>query len=618
MRFSLKHRFLTASILLASGLAQADDSLRLQTVIVTDTRTAKTIDETLAPVTVIDRDDIDRLQPSNLLELLQSSAGVTLTNNGGYGKVTGLSLRGTNGTHTLVLVDGVKIGSATAGDIALQNIPVEQIERIEVVRGPRSGLYGSEAVGGVIQIFTRRGHQQGATPHFSATVGSKDTSRLSAGMSGGNGNAWYSVNTSYSNTHGYDAIRPRATDANVHPDDDGYREKSASVRAGYRFDERNEIEANWLRVQGQNEYDNTWSANESENDVEQTVYGLRLRFSPVDVWQLTLSGGYAKDDHEDFDGGSPNGRFITERQTGSIQNDFHLGDKHILTIGGDYQNDRVESSTTAYTETSRKNTAGFVQYQGEFFDRLHLQLALRQDDNEQYGHHDTGSATVGFDLNDNLRLVASYGTAFRAPTYNELYWPSHPIFGGGGNPNLKPEHSESRELSLKGNYGWGRWEVNLFQTRIEDLIAGWPATNIDQARIRGVEGVLGVKVAGWDINTALTLLEPENRSQGSNHGNVLPRRAEQSIRIDADKRFGKFSVGATVIGQGRRYDDAANSNDLGSFGTLDLRVGYQFAPDWQVQFRAANVLNEQYETVGYYNAPGEAYYLTVRYQPSGR
>lgn len=212
----------------ASSLSLAEP-VSLADQVVTATRTAQTASQSLAAVSVIDREDIERSQARSVPELLRQVPGVSLANNGGFGKNTTLFLRGTESDHVLVLIDGIKVGSASAGLTAFQDLPVELIERIEVVRGPRSSLYGSEAIGGVIQIFTRRGDGQGAKPFFSAGYGTHQTLEGSAGVSGGAGNGWYSLGVSSFDTAGINT--KRAGTAGYEPDRDGYRNLSGNLRA---------------------------------------------------------------------------------------------------------------------------------------------------------------------------------------------------------------------------------------------------------------------------------------------------------------------------------------------------------------------------------------------------
>lgn len=584
----------------------------LDPIIITATRTAQTADETLSSVTVITKKEIERQQAQSVQDLLRGVPGVSVTNDGGPGKATSVFLRGTESDHVLVLIDGVKVGSATLGTTAFQDIPVWQIERIEIVRGPRSSLYGSEAIGGVIQIFTRKGG--GALkPYFSLGGGSYRTYNASAGLSGGGEHGWFNLSASGINTEGFNACdgKPSPDGAGcftTEPDKDGYRNLSGSLRAGYRFDSGVEMDVHALRAKGKNEFDGSY-VNESES--VQQVNGGTLRFSPVNTWQATLAVGRSRDESDNFKDGAFASHFDTQRDTLSLQNDVTLATKHLLTVGADYQDDRIDS-TTAYAVTSRNNTGLFSQYQGRF-GASDVQLSLRRDDDQQFGEHDTGGTTWGYALSERLRVTASYGTALKAPTFNELYYP------GFGNPDLHPETSRSVELGLRGESAWGRWSLNTYETRIDDLIAfdssTFAAANIDQARIRGLEAVLGTRLGRWILNTNLTLLDPQNRSGGANDGNVLPRRAKQSLRLDADGYFGRYRLGATLLAAGKRYDDLANTHKLGGYATLDIRTEYALAKAWRVQGRIENLFNKHYETAAFFNQPGRSLYLTLRYQP---
>ncbi|MGX5731292.1 TonB-dependent vitamin B12 receptor [Pseudoxanthomonas beigongshangi] len=610
--FFRRHR-LAASLLSSLSLvapAFADSPTDLDGVVVTATRTAQIQDQTLAAVTVIDRGEIERLQPASLPDLLIGRAGFSLANNGGPGKSTSVFLRGTESDHVLVLVDGVKLGSATSGGASLQDIPVEQIERIEIVRGPFSSLYGSEALGGVIQIFTRRPHGAFA-PNFSVALGSERTRRASAGVGGRTGDAeqggWYAIQAGHEQTDGINAYRGRR---NFDPDRDGYRNQSLSLQGGYRFNQRWDGELRVFRAEGRNEYDGSLN---NEADTVQQVVGGRVRYAPGDRLRFTASVGASADLSENFLNGVYSSNFDTRRRLGSLQADIGAG-AGLLTVGYDWSGDAIHSNTR-YARDRRINRGLFGQWQRDF-GRHSLQAGVRRDDDSQFGGETTGSLLWGWNFTDHLRLGASYGTAFKAPTFNELYFP------GYGNPELGPETSRSFELSLRGDHGQARWALHAFDTRIDDMIAfdaslgdfGGP-NNIDRARIRGIEAEGGVRVAEWDLRASLTRLDPRNDGDNPNHDNLLPRRARASGRIDADRRFGRFSVGASVTGAGERYDNLANTTRLGGYGLADLRVGYAFAPSWNLQLSAANLFDKRYETAALYNQPGRTWLLTLRYQP---
>jgi vitamin B12 transporter len=590
--------------------AVVDQATDLDEVVVTATRTAQTQDETLAAVTVITREDIERLQPSSLQDLLRGQPGLTISNNGGAGKESSVFLRGTEADHVLVLIDGIRIGSVTAGKAALQDIPVDQIERIEIVRGPFSSLYGADALGGVIQIFTRRPHKA-FDPNFSVAGGSYGTWRGSAGVSGRSETSdersgWYSAQAAYEHTDGIDAHRG---DADTDPD--GYYNRSLSLAAGHRFSRAWDVEGRVLRAEGHNDYDGSF---QNQSDVIEQAIGARVRYAPTNGTTLTLNLGRSDDRSDNFLDSTPAGTFDSRRDSGSLQGDFGIG-SGLLSVGYDWRRDEVDS-TTAYLDstgevvTRRYNRAMFGQWQGRF-DAHSLQLSLRRDDDSQFGGKTTGSALWGWDFTDALRLTASYGTAYKAPSFNELYFPFF------GNPDLKPEESRSFELGLRGQHGWGNWTLNAFDTKADQLIAtfctpDWICfpVNVDSARIRGTEATIETTIAGWAVRGTATWLDP--RDDGSDK--LLRRRTRTSGRVDVDRRFGAFSVGATVDGNGYRYEDAANLQRLGGYATTDLRVGYTFAGAWTLQLNANNVFDKRYETAALYNQPGRNYLLSLRYR----
>jgi vitamin B12 transporter len=611
---------LAALVATACAPAFADEGATdLDSVVVTATRTAQTQDQTLAATTVIDRADIERLQPASLADLLRGSPGLQLANTGGPGKATSIFLRGTEADHVLILVDGLKLGSATSGTAAIQDIPVDQIERVEIVRGPFSSLYGSEALGGVIQIFTRHG-QGGFTPNLSFGVGSYSHVTGSAGFSGGGANGWYALEASHDNTHGINACRVGAAEAGAacfadQPDKDGYRNNSLSLRGGYRFSDEWDGDAQFFRAEGHNEYDGTTS--DSADTVSQ-VAGGRLHYHPATNVDVSLGLGQTADMSRDFLHNDYVDRFDTRRSLGSLQADVGAGGG-LYTVGFDWQRDKVTSSED-FDLTRRIDRGVFAQWQ-QTFGSQSLQASVRHDDNSQFGSKNTGSLLWGWDFAQGLRLTASYGTAFRAPTFNELYYPDY------GYAKLKPESSQNLEVGLRGEHGWGHWSLSVFRNNVNDLIAydstlidathpyGAP-NNIGHARIRGAEGSVGGDLAGWAWQASATWLDPRDESAGAEHGNLLPRRARQNARFDLDRSFGALSVGGSWYVAGKRYDDVANQDRLGGYALTDLRVAYALDRDWKLQLALNNVFDRRYETAWFYNQPGRNYMLTVRYQPA--
>ena len=583
-------------------------------IIVTATRTAQTTDESMAAVTIISREDMERQQARSIQDLFRGLPGISIANNGGPGKNTSVFMRGTESDHVLVMIDNIKVGAATTGTTAFENIPIEQIERIEIVRGPRSSLYGSEAIGGVIHIFTRKGDGGGFKPNFSFGYGSYDTFNGSAGLSGGGKQGWFNMTVSGVDTDGFNACngKPSPNGAGcftIEPDRDSYHNVAGSMRAGYRFKNGLEVDANFMHSAGKTKFDGSF-VNKSE--LAQQVFGGTARFSPMDFWRLNLIAGRSKQNSDNFNGTIFTSQFNTIRDTITLQNDFTLGKNHLLTVGADYQNDHVDS-TEDFTVNTRTNWGVFTQHQASIA-KHNVQLSLRHDDNEQFGSRVTGGAGWGYAITDKVRLTANFGSAYKAPTFNELYFP------GFGNANLNPEKSRSFEFGTRGNMGWGDWSLNVYETRIDNLIAFDASTfapgNIDEARIRGLEAIVNTQIKGWRLNGNLTFLDPENRSSGVNKGNILPRRAEQSFRLDANRIFfDKVMLGAMFLADGERFDDLANTRKLDSYTKFDLRAEYNLNKHWRMQGRIENLFDKHYETASFFNQPGRNFFVTLRYQP---
>ena len=590
--------------------SHAVDHQTLPDIVVTATRTAQSADATLASVSVITSQDIARLQAQSLPDVLRGLAGLTISNSGGAGKTTSVFLRGTNADHVLVLVDGIKIGSATMGTASFQDIPVAQIERIEIVRGPRASLYGSEAIGGVIQIFTRKGC--GAlTPSFVVTAGSYGTVNSALGLSGGGEQGWFNAKINQQHTTGFNAKR-NVTGADM--DKDGYRNLSLGLRGGYLFDSGTVADMQVLQANSKNKFD----GNPNESESEQQVLGGSLKFAPAQAWNMTLRAGRSQDNADNFSNGVFKSRFNTQRDSLSWQNDFAVNADHLFTVGLDYQNDRI-ASATVYTRTTRDNRALFGQYQGSF--GVHsLQASARHDDNQQFGGHNTGGLGYGYAIDDTTRLMASYGTAFKAPTFNNLYYPTSAF--ATSNPNLLPELSHSMEVGLSNHGVWGKWSLNAYQINGKNWIS-WVntagvlvPTNVDATRINGLEGQLQAHPYGLDVNATLTLQDPRQTS-GVNKGKLLNRRATETMRIEVARDFDAYRLAGSLYAEGRRFDDLANvaTKRLGGYGVLDVRAEYRISPDWQVQGRVDNLLDKKYETAQFYNQAGRGVYFTLNYQP---
>ena len=612
----------------------AEDVYEMDNVVVTASRTAQTIDETLAPVTVISRKDIEQSQASSVPELLKRVPGMQVATNGGAGSTTGIYLRGTKTAQTLVLLDGQRIDSATSGSANLQFIHPNSIERIEVVRGPKSSLYGADAVGGVIQIFTRKGHGK---PRLSMTVGggSRGTMHSSLNYGGKVDNTSFNIGASHYETQGYDFTNDKntsVTNTGANKDDDGYRNKSFFSTVSHTFSNRSEAGMTFTHNEGKSEYD----ADTGYFDVGSGKYlsfpyeaymffrssTLSAWYSlPVnDIWQTRLEAGYFKDTARDL-GKNVNPLAPLEarstsnkRHSFNWQNDIAWQENQLLTAGIDYRKDRVETSPTSYEVTSRDNKAFYLQNQSTF-ENSDVQLGLRRDKNEIYGYKTTGNISWGLNLSDSHRLIASYGTAFRAPSMMDLYFPGHE------NPNLKPEEAKNAELELRARVSeFTHWSVSVFQNDMDDMLF-WDTNtsrmeNIDKARIRGIETSFSTKIIEWDVTASLTYLDPKNLSGNATTKNkVLERRARQLFSLDADRTYGEFSIGGTVRAQGKSYNDAANTQRLSGFATFDLRTGYRFSSELKGELKLVNLMDKEYQTAMGYEGEPRGVFVSMTWTP---
>lgn len=570
---------------------ESQGTLDLNPLIVTATLAPRTADETLSSVTVLDEATLRRQDPTSLSEILRGQPGVDVTSNGSFGKNSSVYIRGTNSDQNVLLIDGIRLRSATTGGAAWQFLDPRMFERAEIVRGPRGSLYGADAVGGVVQLFTREGEEGAPQPYISAGRGSFNTQRYSAGLSGKNGGTRYSFAGSHFSTDGT-AIRRDGEDL-------GYDNTTGFARLSHMFDNDAEVGFLGLRARGNTEFDG------GETDFVQQVAGIYGELPVTEAWRSRLTLSEARDESDNFDvfGDST---FDTRTRTAHWKNTLDLG-PHEVIAGAELTRDDITTSEN-YAEDSRDNRAVFLQTLLDF-NPVSVQASLRHDDNEAYGEEVTGSLALGYVLDRHHTLRASYGTAFKAPTFNDLYYP------GFGNPDLSAETSETLELGVHGQYQRLFWDLAAYRTDVEDLIAyeflngRFAPYNVDEARIRGMEVSTGAEISDWTLQAALTYTDPEDRETGQH----LRRRATQSMRLDVDRQLGDWNLGGSWIVQNHRYDDADNEDRIGGFGLLNLRAGWEFAPLWSARLTVENALDKEYETARDYINAGRAAFVSVHY-----
>lgn len=590
----------------------------LSPVVVTASRVPTRVDQTLAEVTVIDRATLDRAAGRSLSELLSQQPGVQLTATGGLGKTSGLLLRGTESRHTLLLIDGVRVGTATVGTPSWDNLPLESIERIEIVRGPLSSLYGSDAVGGVVQIFMRKG-QAGLQPNASVTAGSKNYGQASAGVRFGQG-AWDgTVGVQHTETRGFSATNSKVS-FGFNPDDDSFRQNAAHLQLGLKLggDWRTDVRA--LYSDGLNEFDDGLGAN-TRGQLLSKLLSWSASGSIASGWRTTLRAAHSTDESDTLvsAGGAFNlGAYQTQQQQLAWENtvDTRLG--KVLLLAERLQQ-KVSKPGEAYPVSERSINALAAGLTGK--QAAHTwQANVRRDSNSQFGSETTGTVGYGYDLAPAWRLAGSWGTSFVAPSFNQLYFPNF------GNPLLQPERGTSGELSV-------RWLADGQQLRLayfENHLRGFMATtgtasnnsttiNIPRAEIKGWTVSHEVRWSAVTANTSYDYVDPRNKdvrsngTQGGNYDKLLPRRAKNNFKLAADWVSGPWSVGTTLLASDERFDNAANTNRIGGFATVDLRADWRFAPRWALGVRLNNLADKTYETARGYNQAGREGFVVLRY-----
>ncbi|WDY57507.1 TonB-dependent receptor domain-containing protein [Pseudomonas sp. PSKL.D1] len=586
--------------------AERDDALKLPDVLISASRQVESRTATSAANTVFTRSDIDRLQPTSVTDLLTRVPGVQVAPTGGRGSLPGIFIRGTKAAQSLVLVDGVRIANATSGDSGLQFLDIDQIERVEVLRGSRSAVYGSDAIGGVIQIFTRRSNGSGLQPRLRLAAGSNQTWQRNLGLSGGDASTRFNLGASLDETAGIDATGPSFTSDNDH---DAYRNKSFNLSLSHTFGERFEAGLNLLDSRGRSEYDNpfgrfdlaTFETFEQKPYTDFSVSSLGTYFDAQlnDVWHSRLELGHSENRDDKRDKLSDERSvFNTYRDQVTWQNDLALNDQHNLLIGGDWYEDRVHG-TTDFSEDSRWNRAAFAQhrFKGESFS---TELGVRRDQNQQFGGQTTWSGSLTVPLNAANDVLVSYSEGFRAPTFNDLYYPDF------SNPDLKPERSKSYELQWRSQLTQdSRLETSLYRTDLTDAIIfgeGSIPRNVASARINGFEMALDQQWGAWRSQLGLALIDPRDRDSG----HTLARRAKRTLSLDLDRQFDRFNVGGSWQVVSASYDDEANRNRLGGYGLLGLRGGWAATDELKLELKLDNLLDKGYSRA-LYSYDGNSY-----------
>ena len=612
---------MTLCSLSAQAQSAAAGEQRMAETVVTATRSAISVDETLADVTVISQEQIESMAPvRSAAELLQRLAGgVQLSSNGGRGAAQSVFLRGTASTQTLLLIDGVRYGSATMAAPVLENLPLEMIERIEVVKGPASALYGSDAIGGVIQVFTKRGVDAGKPflGNASVTAGENGYKAASAGLRGAQNGFDYQIGLNRLVDHGFSATNPKAGPETYNPDRDGFDQTSVNLGLGYAFNSDWRVDTNFLQSEGRvhtDPYINPSIASPLNfnpyTNLKTQVAKVRLTGKVLPNWTTYVSLGQSKDKQANL-GSESDSHFNTTQLEYKWDNEIRTMLGTVL-AGAERLEQKVDVSSD-YAVTRRSINAVFLGLNGSA-GRHSWQGNVRHDDNSQFGGMTTYGLSYGYEFIQGLRAYASHGKSMRAPSFNDLYYvdPSYPRYNG--NPNLRPEEGRNNETGLQWNQGIHRAKLLHFDNKVSSLITfgSTGMTNLQgETRLKGWSLEYGVNVAGWGVSANYDYLDAKQAD-----GRPVLRRAKNQFALNVDKRLGAWKLGGSLLHVSSRKDTDFNTYatvTLPAYTTMDLYAEYRINPEWSLQARVANVGNKHYETVYGFNQLGRAGYLTLKW-----
>lgn len=608
--------------------AIADTTLKTSDIFVTATRTPIPKKNVIADITLISEEEIKLAGSSSLPELLQRQPGIEISNNGGQGKVSTLFLRGASSTHSVILLDGIRIDSATTGLTAIENIPLSQIEKIEIVRGPASSLYGQDAIGGVIQIFTKKG-LNGFKPYFSYGYGKYNTSIAQGGIRGGDDRTSYAINLSSLSSTGFSAFEPNANSlANIYNlDKDGYRNKSASASLSHKINEKFDINFQYFLSQGKNKYDNRYANSDPsidwKNTQDQESLSGTVNSQLTNYWKSSFRVGLGIDDYVEKQ------RYISAatREVDSvyrtIQNQITWQNDLILPLGSlvllfDKLDQKINVTDTSYSKKDRQNDAYMIGYNLNQANQ-NFQVSIRKDFNSVYRDATTGNIGYSYAMNSNWSIASSFGTAFRSPTFNYLF------AGSYANPDLQPEKSKNIEAQLKYQSDAEFFSFVTFKNKITDFIISDSTTsfrpyNINTAEIYGATVSSSHLTNHFQVKSSFTVQSPMNESADK----YLPRRSNFFGTVGLNYFIQNWNLGFEATGSGNRYNDAANLFNIPGYIKTNLFADYQINKNLTLNARVDNVLGKNYTyayegnptTDGFrYQTPSQSFFISLRYEP---
>lgn len=598
----------TASLLPTRALhAQTPPAATLQETVVTATRTAQPLADLVADVTVIDRAEIERSGATGLADVLARVPGIEMARNGGPGTSTSLFVRGAETRFTAVYIDGVRVDSQSTGGAPWEAIPLAQIERIELLRGPAGAVYGSDALGGVIQIFTRKGDRPFA-PYAGIGLGTYSTRQWEVGFSGVHGAFDYALGVAGESSDGFNA-RPVT---GYNKDDDGYKSESFSGRIGWQLDAAHRLEATALSGSTDAQYDASNSgAAATRNDhalnlVQARSLSWRGQWSPS--YSTVLSATESRVQYET----KPSAYLTMTRLNGYLfQNEWRVG-AHQFTAALERKVDQLENKPIYRDRRQDALALGYGWREG----RHSLQFNARHDDDSEFGGQDTGSLAYGLAVTPQWRATASAGTAFRAPTLYQR-------FSTYGVASLKPESSTNQEVGLQYVKGTGRFGVVVYRNEVRNLITYANSNtgctnspngcygNTAEAEYTGLTLTAQYRHANVNLKASLDVQNPRDTQTGK----LLARRASHHAKFSADTHLGRWQVGAGAQLSGARYDTAANTTVLPGYALLHLHASTRVGKDWSVLARIDNLTDTPYQLASGYATSGRSLYVGLRWAP---
>jgi vitamin B12 transporter len=601
---------LSASFCVLSQTSIEKPNASLPDVIVSATRIAQPLAQAIADVTVIDRAEIERSGASALGDVLARLPGFEINRNGGPASTTGVFLRGAETRFTAVYVDGVRVDSQSTGGATWQAIPLSQIDRIEVVRGALGAVYGSDAIAGAIQIFTRKG-EVGVHPYVGFGVGTYAISKVEAGVSGADARWNYAFGISRDSSEGFNAT----TSTSANPDKDGFTAESASVRLAFNVNAQHRLDASLMSNQQRGQYDGYTPGVDDVALQKLQTASLSWQAQWTPEYRSTISLGTSQDRYE-----TTPSVYLTDTHLNTIywQNEYRLGTS-LFSAALERRDDTLKNAYTTPEETSHFQNAAALGYNW-VEGAQSLQLNVRHDEDSTFGGQNTGSLGYGYALSPQWRLTGSVGNAFRAPTLFQR-------FSDYGSANMLAELSQNLEAGLRYSGEHGAWGVTVYSNELSNLIvydgsvpAGTCAAadgspyggcyrNVAKARYQGITVTAAREFANVSTRASLDLQNPQDVSTG----NLLPRRARQHAVLAIEAPVSGWILGSELQLSSIRYDNAANTKELAAYGLLNLYAQTKIGKDLTALLRLDNANDAQYQLANGYATAGRSWYAGLKW-----